>query len=293
MRRGEHPRNRTIVPAATEGWAAQLRPQLPKDEALSALWGDLAHVCRLDEPDPVAAWRERLAALRKRAAWLTGLELVSVRFEGPETNLTVGLRPGVRWARAEMTSAQGVAYVPNLPTEEVYTTPDPTRVEGQVRLTRPVTIGGGCVEDVVLRFRQGRVVDVGGPSEASALREFVGRDQGAARLGELALVDADSRVAQLGQTFGETLLDENAASHIGLGYGFPALLPSSSRNSANSSDHHLDVMIGSPDVRVVGTDRCGGEHALLHGGRWGGASFAIAVAGDEAPVEFRYSSLNG
>jgi putative nucleotidyltransferase with HDIG domain len=270
--------NWTIVPAATEGWASRLRPQLAKDEALTALWSDLAYVCRLDEPDPAAAWRARLTALRERAAWLTSLELRSIHFEGPDTDLTVGLLPGSRWERPEMSSAQGVAYVPNLPTEEVYTTPDPTRVEGQVRLTRPVVIGGSRVEDVVLRFHQGRVVDIAGPPGASALREFVSRDPGAARLGELALVDADSRVAQLDRIFGEILLDENAASHIGLGYGFPGLLPSSGRAAANASDHHLDVMIGSPAVRVVGTDRLGEAHVLLRDGRWAEHSLTVPAA---------------
>jgi putative nucleotidyltransferase with HDIG domain len=260
--------NWTIIPAATEGWASRLRPKLARDEALSALWADLAHACRIDGPDPVADWRDRLADLRDRAAWLTSLDLAAVHFEGPETNLTVGLMPGVRWDRAEMTSRSGVGFVPNLPTEEVYTTPDPLRVDGYVRLTRPVVIGGIEIADVVLRFERGRIRDVKGPADASVLREFVARDEGAARLGELALVDADSRVAGLAQTFGEILLDENAASHVALGYGFPALAPSSSRRTVNCSDYHLDVMIGAPSVRVTGLARGGRSYPLLRDGRW-------------------------
>jgi putative nucleotidyltransferase with HDIG domain len=263
--------NWTIVPAATEGWATELRPQLPIDEALSALWADLAHICRLDMADPIAAWRERLAALRRRAAWLTEHDLRAVRFEGPGTDLTIGLMAGVRWERAEMTTPNGVEFVPNLPTEEVYTTPDSTRVDGHVRLTRPVVIGGQRIPDVELWFSGGRVVEISGPAEAEALREFVARDDGTARLGELALVDADSRIAHLGQTFGEILLDENAASHIALGYGFPALIPSSSRHTANASDHHLDLMIGSPEVEVTGIDRRGSVLSLLRDGAWVGA----------------------
>ena len=260
--------NWTIIPAATEGWASRLRPKLARDEALSALWADLAHVCRLDGPDPVADWRDRLADLRDRAEWLTTLDLAAVHFEGPETDLTVGLMPGVRWDRAEMTSQGGLAFVPNLPTEEVYTTPDPLRVDGNVRLTRPVVIGGREIADVVLRFDGGRVREVSGPPEVSALREFVARDEGTARLGELALVDGDSRVAGLGQTFGEVLLDENAASHVALGYGFPALAPSASRQAVNVSNHHLDVMIGASDVQVTGLTRGGRSHPLLRDGRW-------------------------
>jgi putative nucleotidyltransferase with HDIG domain len=269
--------NWTIIPAATEGWASRLRPKLARDEALSALWADLAHVCRLDAPDPVAEWRDRLADLRNRAAWLTSLELAAVRFEGPETDLTVGLMPGARWDRAEMTSPSGVTFVPNLPTEEVYTTPNPLEVDGHVRLTRPVVIGGMEIADVLLRFDQGRIREVSGPPEASALREFVARDEGTARLGELALVDADSRVAGLGQMFGEILLDENAASHVALGYGFPALVPSSSRHAVNASDYHLDVMIGASDVRVTGLARGGRSHLLLGDGRWAAVPSTPAV----------------
>lgn len=280
--------NWTIVPAATEGWAAELRPQLPTDEAMAALWADIAHVCRLDAPDPIAAWKERLAALRDRAAWLTAQELKAVRFQGPGTDLTIGLMEGVRWERAEMVAPGGVVFVPNLPTEEVYTTPDSARVDGPVRLTRPVVIGGRRIEGVSLRFRAGRVVEIEGPPEAEALREFVARDDGTARLGELALVDAESRVAHLGQTFGEILLDENAASHIALGYGFPSLIPSSSRQTANASDHHLDLMIGSPEVEVSGLDLDGNVLPLLRAGKWVGPGATVTgSASGAAPIPAR------
>jgi aminopeptidase len=245
---------------------------------VAALWADLAHVCRLDTPDPSGAWRERLADLRDRAAWLTAQELHAVRFEGPGTDLTIGLMEGVRWERAEMVTPGGIGFVPNLPTEEVYTTPDPARVDGHVRLTRPVVIGGRRIDGLGLRFRDGRVVEIDGPPESDALREFIARDDGTARLGELALVDADSRVAHLGQTFGEILLDENAASHIALGYGFPSLIPSSSRQTANASDHHLDLMIGSPEVRVSGVDREGNAVPLLREGTWVGTESVLTKA---------------
>jgi aminopeptidase len=131
-------------------------------------------------------------------------------------------------------------------------------------------IGGQRIKDVELRFCEGRVVEISGPPEAAALREFVKRDDGTARLGEVALVDGESRITHLGQTFGETLLDENASSHIALGYGFPALIPSSSPHTANASDHHLDLMIGSPEVEVTGVDLRGKVLSLLHDGTWVG-----------------------
>ncbi len=260
--------NWTIVPAATPGWAARLRPELSEDDALSALWADLAHVCRLDEPDPGEAWRVRLEALHRRAAWLSELELRAVLLQGPGTELLIGLIDGVRWERPQMRTPGGIAFLPNLPTEEVYTTPDPARVDGHVSLTRPVVIGGREIEDVALRFAGGRVVEITGPPGVEALREFVARDVGTARLGELALVDAESRVAALATTFGDVLLDENAASHIALGYGFAALVPEGSQAAANTSEHHLDVMVGCPELRVTGIDRRGREHPLLRDGSW-------------------------
>jgi aminopeptidase len=260
--------NWTVIPAATPGWAKQLRPQLADDDALCALWSDIAHACRLDEPDPKAAWRQRLDALRRRAEWLTAMELDAIHLQGPGTDLTIGLMQGVRWERPQMATPQGIEFVPNPPTGEVYTTPDPARVDGHVQLTRPALIGGRLIDDVGLWFSGGRVVDISGPPEVSALREFTARDAGAARLGELALVDADSRVARLGQTFGEILLDENAACHIALGHGFAKLMPDTNGAGANTSDHHLDLMIGSPQVDVTGISRDGHTHTLLPGGRW-------------------------
>jgi leucyl aminopeptidase (aminopeptidase T)/HD-GYP domain-containing protein (c-di-GMP phosphodiesterase class II) len=260
----------TVVPAATPGWAKQLRPHLGSDEALAALWRDLARACRLDEPDPTAAWRARLATLRQRAEWLTALELDVVHLEGPGTDLTIGLQAGVRWQCPQATTPQGIEFLPNLPTEEVFTTPDPARAQGYVLLTRPVPIGGRLIDNVRLRFEDGRVVDISGPPEVSALWEFTARDDGAERLGELALVDRECRVARLEQTFGETLLDENAASHIALGRGFVHLLPDANVQGVNVSDHHLDVMFGSPHVDVTGTDRRGATHPLLRDGHWAG-----------------------
>jgi aminopeptidase len=172
--------------------------------------------------------------------------------------------------------------VPNLPTEEVYTTPDPARVDGYVRLTRPVVIGGRRLAEVELRFCEGRVVEISGPPAAEALREFVARDDGTARLGEVALVDAESRITQLGQTFGEILLDENATSHIALGYGFPALIPPKCPHTANASDHHLDLMIGSPEVEVTGIDRRGKVLSLLRDGAWVGREPTASVRSPEA-----------
>jgi aminopeptidase len=167
-----------------------------------------------------------------------------------------------------MVTARGVEHVPNVPTEEVFTVPDPARVDGVVRLTRPALVGGRLIDAVTLQFRGGHVTAIDGPSSVQALREFVARDDGARRLGELALVDSSSRVGQLGRTFGDILLDENAVSHVALGYGFPELVAEGQQDKVNSSAFHLDVMVGSEEVEVTGSDRDGRQHPLLRQGEW-------------------------
>lgn len=263
--------NWTVTPSPTPAWAKALRPELTVEDALAALWEDIVFACRLDASDPAAAWRVRLAQLRERAEALTALALDSVRLHGPGTDLRVGLLAGVRWEHPVMVSERGVEHMPNLPTEEVFTVPDPARVDGVVRLTRPALVGGRLIDDVTLRFRDGRVVAIDGPPGVEALRELAARDDGACRLGELALVDSSSRVGQLARTFGVILLDENAVSHVALGYGFPELVAADQRDKVNTSAVHLDVMVGSEEVEVSGCDRDGREHRLLRHGEWAAA----------------------
>ncbi|MGI8712767.1 MAG: aminopeptidase [Solirubrobacteraceae bacterium] len=261
--------NYTIVPCPTAGWAAALRPELAANDGLAALWRDIAYVCRLDEPDPAAAWHARLGELADRAQRLTSLRLDSVRFQDPGTDLRVGLLPGALWVGpGQMVTASGIAHVDNLPTEEVFTVPDPVRAQGHVRLTRPALIGGRLIDDVELELAGGEVVRLSAGDGVPALEQFVASDPGACRLGELALVSSEGRVGSLDRTFGVTLLDENAASHIALGFGFPECVEPDDRAAVNDSVHHLDVMIGSGEIEVTGTDRSGRDHPLLRAGDW-------------------------
>lgn len=262
--------NWTVVPSPTAGWAQALRPDVSSEEAFDALWDDVAYACRLDCQDPVRAWRDRLAQLRARAEALNEIQLDSVRMVGPGTDIQIGLLRDAHWEHPVMVSDRGIEHVPNLPTEEVFTVPDPTRVSGCVRLTRPVAVAGRLVKDVTLEFESGRLSAIDGSAGVEVLREFVSRDEGTSRLGELALVDDSSRVGRLGRTFGVTLLDENAVSHIALGYGFPELVEESQRDEVNRSSWHLDVMVGEQHVEATGVDRDGHEHPLLHGGHWVG-----------------------
>jgi aminopeptidase len=246
-------------------------PELEKGAAVEALWRDLEHVCRLDEADPIDAWERRCHEIWEAASRLDELDLDTLRFVGPGTDLTVGLLPSSRFAKegGRATTRSGIEHMPNLPTEELFTTPDPERTEGVVAATKPLDVGGSLVTGLRIRFEHGRAVEIEADANAEALRERCATDEGAARLGEVALVDGASRIGRLGRTFFNTLLDENSASHLALGDAYahpiadPADLP-----RINESEIHVDFMIGSDDVTVSGVTRGGDELPLLVGGAW-------------------------
>jgi aminopeptidase len=259
--------NWTVAPCPTPGWASLVYPDLTGPEALDRLWQEIAHVCRLDEPDPVAAWDERLDRLDAVTRRLDDLD--AVRFEGPGTALTVGLLRSSRWQAARLRTVDGLVHAPNLPTEEVFTTPDPARVDGTVSSTKPLFASGALITGLRVRFEAGRAVQIDADEGADTLRTLCARDEGAARLGEVALVDRESRIGHLGTVFFDTLLDENAASHIALGQGFEfAVGDEADRAQVNHSELHIDFMIGSDAVAVTGLRPGGDEVPLLRQGVW-------------------------
>ena len=261
--------NWTAAPCPTGAWAELVRPDLPPGEALERLWRDIAHACRVDEDDPVAAWTERMDRLTAIAGRLDELRLGAVRFEGPGTDLTVGLLPSSRWLCARITTVGGVVHAPNLPTEEVFTTPDPARVNGYVASTKPLFVSGALVTGLRVRFEDGNAVEIDADHGAETLRALSQRDPGAARLGEVALVDRESRVGNLDTVFFDTLLDENAASHIALGEGLDfTVLDPIDQERINRSELHIDFMIGSNEVAVTGIEPGGGQVPLLRDGVW-------------------------
>jgi aminopeptidase len=265
----ERMNNWTVAPCPTAAWAALTHPDLASDEAFEQLWREVAHVCRLGDSDPVAAWRTRLDRLLELARKLDDLRLGSIRFEGPGTELDVGLLRTSRWQAAYLTTVEGIRHLGNIPTEEVFTTPDPDRVSGFVSATKPLVVAGGVVEGLRVRFEAGRAVAIDADRGAETLWAMTGRDPGGTRLGEVALVDRESRVGQLQTIFYDTLLDENAASHIALGNGLRfAVEDDDDLARVNASEIHVDFMIGSDDVAVFGTTADGAEVSLLHGGRW-------------------------
>ncbi|MGI8511845.1 MAG: aminopeptidase [Solirubrobacteraceae bacterium] len=260
--------NWTAAPCPTGDWAELVFDDLEPAAALAKLEEQLAHICRLDEADPVAAWRSRLDALVAAAAALTERRFDSLHFDGPGTDLTVGLLPSSSWMAASFTTVDGIEHVPNLPTEETFTTPDPARVDGVVRSTKPLALPGSIVRGLEVEFSGGRAVRIESDRGAEALCALCERDEGAARLGEVALVDRHGRIGPLDTVFYDTLLDENAASHIAFGRAYEFTVDDEAdKQRANLSAIHVDFMIGSEAVTVTGVPAGGGDPVpVLAGG---------------------------
>jgi len=264
--------NWTVVPGPNPGWAERLFGE-PDEERL---WRALAPILRLDADDPVQAWREHVARLNERAAALNERGFSALRFEGPGTDLTIGLIQGHRWLAAEFPTTWGPVPVVNMPTEEVFTAPDRNRVDGTVRMTRPVLMtGGALVEGLRLRFEGGRAVEADADTNADAVRAQLAFDEGASRLGEVALVDGSSPIGRSGIVFGDILLDENATSHVAWGRAYDVSVPDLPDGQAerevlgfNLSDVHQDAMIGGAEVDVDGVEPGGAAVPIMRDDAW-------------------------
>lgn len=263
--------NWTIGPSPSPAWAAVVHPDMPADAALDQLWLEIERVCRLDEPDPVASWEERMDALSTVAERMTERRFDALHFQGAGTDLTIGLLPSSRFVSGGITTAAGIPHRPNLPSEEVFTTPDPDRVDGHVRSTKPLDVSGTVVKGLQVRFEAGRAVAIDADEGAEMLRARTAIDEGGSRLGEVALVDGDSRIGRLDTVFYETLLDENAACHIALGSGLDyGVGDQQDIARINRSEIHIDFMIGSNEVDVTAVTRDGERVPLLRDGQWQG-----------------------
>ena len=268
--------NWSIITYATPAWAAVMFPDLPEDQAVAKLWDAIFAASRVDAPDPVAAWAAHNAALHARTAHLNAKRFDALHFTGPGTDLRVGLSDGHLWLGGAEPAKNGIVCNPNIPSEEVFTTPHAQKVEGRVRSTKPLSYQGTLIKDIEVRFEAGRIVDAKASSGENVLHKVLKTDEGAARLGEVALVPHSSPISASGLLFFNTLFDENAASHIALGQAYRTCLTGGTtspddelaRRGANSSLIHIDWMIGSGAVNVDGIHENGATEPVMRAGEW-------------------------
>jgi aminopeptidase len=262
----------TIAGWPTDYWAGQVYPGLEPLKAKRRLARDLLSFCRLTDEDGrgTSGWRRHLRTLSRRSARLTKLGLTRVELRGPGTELNIGLVADTRWVGGPETLVDGRTLAPNMPTEETFTSPDPRRTNGTFRCTFPLSFRGRLIHGLRGEFSNGRLVRLEADSEAD--RDFVATyldtDRGGGRLGEVALVDASSRIGQTGRIYYNTLLDENAAAHIAFGSGFGGTRSETPARGVNRSTIHLDVMIGSPELEATGFNARGRRIPLIHDGTW-------------------------
>jgi aminopeptidase len=258
-----------IVPAPTRSWAEIVYPELDREGGYVKLWEDVAYICRLDADDPAEAWTERSETLKENAGRLTARRFDALRLHGPGTDLTIGLLPSAHWAAGDLETVDGRRHSPNIPTEELFTTPDPERVDGHVTATMPLELSGSIITGIRVEFEGGRATKIDADDGADALRAVAAHDDGASRLGEIALVDGAGRIGPLDRVYYDTLIDENAATHIALGDGYdhPVEDPAE-KPRVNQSRVHVDFMIGSLDLAVDGITADGAAVPVLRQGAW-------------------------
>jgi aminopeptidase len=268
--------NWNIISYPNPAWAKQMFPELPEDAAVAKLAEAIFAASRINTADPVAAWAEHNANLHKRSSWLNSERFSALHFTGPGTDLTVGLADGHEWHGGASTAKNGITCNPNIPTEEVFTTPHALRVEGHVSSTKPLSHQGTLIDDIQVRFEGGRIIEAKASKGEEVLNKVLDTDEGARRLGEVALVPHSSPISASGVLFYNTLFDENASCHIALGQCYSkCFLDGASLSQeqikaqgGNSSLIHIDWMIGSDKVDIDGILPNGGSVAVMRKGEW-------------------------
>jgi aminopeptidase len=268
--------NWNIIAYPNPAWARKIFPELSKEQAVDRLWQLIFTICRIDQPDPLAAWQAHMAQLNTRAHILTEKQYTSLHYRAPGTDFRVGMPAGHIWGSAGNRSQGGVDFISNVPTEEIYTLADRARAEGVLSASMPLSYNGSLIEGLRLRFAGGRVVEVHAERGESVVARLVETDEGAARLGELALVPHSSPIRQSGVLFFNTLFDENAANHVALGRAYRSSLQGGLEMShaafiaagGNSSLIHVDFMIGSAEMDIDGITSDGQAEAIMRQGEF-------------------------
>lgn len=268
--------NWSVIPYGSTAWARAMFPDEPEATAVARLWEAIFAAARVNAVDPVAAWAAHNAVLVGRREMLTARRYAALRFRGPGTDLVVGLADNHAWMGGPSTARNGITGNPNIPTEEVFTTPHAARTEGYVRASKPLAYQGTLIRDIRVRFENGAIVEASASTGQAVLDRMIGTDAGARRLGEVALVPASSPISRSGLLFLNTLFDENAASHIALGQAYKKCFVDGETLGAgdflsrggNTSLIHVDWMIGSAEVDVDGINAQGTAEPLMRAGEW-------------------------
>jgi aminopeptidase len=271
-----HAINWTIVASATPAWAEAVFPEDTAETALAKLWDAIFFTTRIDTADPVAAWSAHDAGLQRRAAMMNEKRYAWLHYMSPGTDFRLGLGEDHHWLGGGTTGGNGIYCIANMPTEEIFTTPHKERAEGVVTATKPLSHQGTMIEGIQVRFEGGRIVDAKASRGQDVLQKLIDTDEGARRLGEVALVPHSSPISASGMTFLNTLFDENAASHIALGQAYSGGLRGGDKmtreelaaRGANESLIHVDWMIGSAELDIDGITRSGVTEPLMRKGEW-------------------------
>lgn len=266
-----------IAAVPGEAWAKKVHPELSKRAAVEQLWKDILYTARADGEDPIADWEEHNRDLKARSKYLNDLHLRELRYHSANgTDFKVGLIPTAEFHAGRDTTMQGVVYDPNMPTEEVFTSPDRRTAEGIVYATKPLSYQGQLIENFSVRFEKGRAVEVKAEKGQDVLEQIISMDEGCHYLGECALVPKESPIHQSGLLFYNTLFDENAACHLALGFGFDECVKGFENMTkeelyeigVNDAGNHTDFMIGSDDLSIDGVDEHGNVHPIFRNGTW-------------------------
>lgn len=268
--------NWCVIAAATPAWAKSVFPGVPEDQAMDLLWKAIFACTKADLPDPIAAWEQHNADLRRRTEFLNQRRYRALKYKGPGTDLMLGLAEEHNWKGGGGKALNGVFCNANIPTEEVFTAPHKDMVDGIVCSSKPLSYQGSLIDGIKVRFERGRIVEMTAEKGQDAFRNLIDTDEGAARLGEVALVPHSSPISKSGIIFNNTLFDENAASHIAVGQSYTENIRDGSRRSkeelsalgANASLVHVDWMIGSGELDVDGIMADGTAEALMRKGEW-------------------------